>query len=65
MNTATNYSATTASSSAAAMRFALPQCAPAAARTALKLLSRLKYGTLTLQLPDGSMQRFEIGRAHV
>ena len=32
--------------------------APAAARTALQLLGRLRHGTLTLQLPDGSMQFF-------
>ncbi|MDP1954044.1 MAG: cyclopropane-fatty-acyl-phospholipid synthase family protein [Polaromonas sp.] len=43
------------------MPLALPHGAPAAARTAFKLLSRLKYGTLTLQLPDGSMQRFGSG----
>jgi cyclopropane-fatty-acyl-phospholipid synthase len=54
MNTATNSSAPA---------FALPNGAPAAARTAFKLLSRLKYGTLTLQLPDGSMQRFGSGEA--
>ena len=60
MNTATNSTATSASS-AVGMPFALPHGAPAAARTAFKLLSRLKYGTLTLQLPDGSMQRFGSG----
>ena len=60
MNTATNSTATSASS-AAGMPFELPHGAPAAARTAFKLLSRLKYGTLTLQLPDGSMQRFGSG----
>ncbi len=38
--------------------FALPQDAPAAARSALKLLRRLRNGSLTLQLPDGSMQHF-------
>ncbi len=38
--------------------FALPQDCPRAARTVLKLLQKLKYGSLTLQLPDGSMQRF-------
>jgi cyclopropane-fatty-acyl-phospholipid synthase len=36
--------------------FCIPPSAPAAARTALKLLQRLKHGSLTLQLPDGSMQ---------
>jgi cyclopropane-fatty-acyl-phospholipid synthase len=54
MNTATNSSVSA---------FALPHGAPAAALTAFKLLSRLKYGTLTLQLPDGSMQRFGSGDA--
>lgn len=54
MNTATNSSASS---------FALPSGAPAAARTAFRLLSRLKHGTLTLQLPDGSMQRFGTGEA--
>jgi cyclopropane-fatty-acyl-phospholipid synthase len=43
----------------------LPANAPAAARTAFKLLSRLKHGTLTLQLPDGSLQRFGSGAAPV
>jgi cyclopropane-fatty-acyl-phospholipid synthase len=37
---------------------ALPQGAPATARTVLKLLKGLRHGSLTLQLPDGSMQRF-------
>ena len=35
-----------------------PHNAPAAARTALKLLARLRHGSLTVQLPDGSMQFF-------
>ena len=39
----------------------LPAGAPAAARTVLKLLQRLKHGTLTVQLPDGSVQRFGHG----
>jgi cyclopropane-fatty-acyl-phospholipid synthase len=56
MNTATKTNSANAP-------FALPAGAPAAARTAFKLLSRLKYGTLTLQLPDGSMQRFGSGEA--
>ncbi len=41
----------------------LPAGAPAAARSAFKLLSRLRHGTLTLQLPDGSTQRFGSGSA--
>ncbi len=42
--------------------FALPRNAPAAARTLLQLLQRLRHGSLTLQLPDGSMQRFGDGQ---
>lgn len=42
--------------------FALPAGAPAAARTALSLLQRLQHGTLTVQLPDGSLRRFGSGR---
>jgi cyclopropane-fatty-acyl-phospholipid synthase len=36
----------------------LPSGIPAAARTVLKLLQSLRHGTLTLQLPDGSLQHF-------
>jgi cyclopropane-fatty-acyl-phospholipid synthase len=36
----------------------VPAGAPAAARTCLKLLQKLQHGTLTVHLPDGSMQRF-------
>ena len=35
-----------------------PRNAPAAARTALKLLTRLRHGSLTVQRPDGFMQSF-------
>jgi cyclopropane-fatty-acyl-phospholipid synthase len=42
---------------------AIPHDAPGAARTALKMLRRLKHGTLTVQLPDGSLQRFGSGSA--
>ncbi len=38
--------------------FEIPRSAPAAARTCLKLLLRLKHGSLAVQLPDGSMQHF-------
>ena len=38
--------------------FALPRNAPAAARTLMQLLQRLRHGSLTLHLPDGSVQRF-------
>jgi cyclopropane-fatty-acyl-phospholipid synthase len=37
---------------------ALPVDAPAAATTVFKLLRRLRHGSVTVQLPDGSMQRF-------
>ena len=43
--------------------FAIPDGAPGAARTAFKLLLRLKHGTLTVQLPDGLLQRFGSGKA--
>ncbi|AEG94834.1 SAM-dependent methyltransferase [Ramlibacter tataouinensis] len=43
--------------------FAIPPGAPAAARTALGLLQRLAHGTLTVQLPDGSLRRFGNGNA--
>lgn len=43
--------------------FAIPGDAPTAARTALKMMLRLKHGTLTVQLPDGSLQRFGSGQA--
>jgi cyclopropane-fatty-acyl-phospholipid synthase len=43
--------------------FSMPGNAPTAARTALKLLLRLKHGTLTVKLPDGSVQRFGNGQA--
>ncbi|NDP40423.1 MAG: class I SAM-dependent methyltransferase [Rhodoferax sp.] len=38
--------------------FVIPPGTPAAARSVLKLLKSLRHGSLTLQLPDGSMQRF-------
>ena len=40
------------------LRFSVPPCAPASARTVFKLLQQLRHGTLTLHLPDGSVQRF-------
>ena len=52
---------TTFSPSSAPVAQAIPHNAPGAARTALKMLRRLKHGTLTLQLPDGSLQRFGSG----
>ena len=52
---------TTFSPSSAPVAQAIPHNAPGAARTALKMLRRLRHGTLTLQLPDGSLQRFGSG----
>jgi len=36
----------------------LPRGTPAAARTALRLMQRLQHGSLTVQLPDGTLQHF-------
>ena len=47
----------------AVQAFALPKDAPGAARTTLKLLLRLRHGTLTVFLPGGSVQRFGSGQA--
>jgi len=49
-----NHSTTSSRSSV----FVLPQNCPRPARTVFKLLQKLKRGSLTVQLPDGSMQRF-------
>jgi cyclopropane-fatty-acyl-phospholipid synthase len=43
---------------------ALPGSVPASARAALKLLERLRHGTLTVQLPDGSQRCFGGGEPH-
>ncbi len=50
-------------SPAAGPAFQVPVGAPSAARAALKMLLRLKHGTLTVKLPDGSVQRFGNGEA--
>ncbi len=42
--------------------FVLPRNAPTAARTMLQMLQKLRHGSLTLQLPDGSIQRFGDGQ---
>ncbi|MBK1686561.1 SAM-dependent methyltransferase [Rubrivivax gelatinosus] len=42
--------------------FALPESAPAAARTVFRLLRRLAVGQLDVQLPDGSLAHFGTGR---
>ncbi len=41
-----------------AQSLAFPKDAPAAARSALRLLQNLRHGALTLHLPDGSQRRF-------
>jgi len=43
---------------ASSSSLSLPAGAPAAARTVLGLLQRLRHGHLIVQLPDGSLQRF-------
>ena len=43
--------------------FVIPGEAPSAARVLLKTLLRLRHGTLTVKLPDGSVQRFGSGEA--
>ncbi len=50
-------------SSPTASGLAVPVDAPSAARAALRMLLRLKHGTLTVKLPDGSVQRFGNGEA--
>jgi cyclopropane-fatty-acyl-phospholipid synthase len=55
MNTATDSTPTTAA-------LGLPAGAPAAARTVLQLLARLRHGSLSVRLPDGSTRRFGQGQ---
>ena len=52
---------TTSNSSSSTASYVLPSGAPSAARATLKLLMRLKHGTLMVKLPDGSVQRFGSG----
>ncbi len=54
---------TTSNTSPNSPAFSLPAGAPSAARATLKLLLRLKHGTLTIKLPDGSVQRFGNGES--
>jgi cyclopropane-fatty-acyl-phospholipid synthase len=54
---------TTSNTSNNSPAFTLPAGAPSAARATLKLLLRLKHGTLTVKLPDGSVQRFGNGQS--
>jgi cyclopropane-fatty-acyl-phospholipid synthase len=42
-----------------------PADAPAGARAALKLLQRLRRGTLTVQLPDASVRRYGGGEGPI
>ena len=49
---------TSRSSTGSAAGTGLPAGTPAAARTVFKLLQKLRHGSLTVQLPDGSLQRF-------
>ncbi|MEO5607670.1 MAG: cyclopropane-fatty-acyl-phospholipid synthase family protein, partial [Polaromonas sp.] len=56
---------TTLHSSTLAGAAGIPRDAPGAARTLLKLLQRLKHGTLTVQLPGGALQRFGSGAAPI
>lgn len=44
-----------------APRLTLPRSVPARARSVLRLLERLRHGTLSLQLPDGTQLRFGQG----
>ena len=53
---------TTTNTTSSSRAFSLPDGAPSAARATLKLLLRLKHGTLTVKLPDGSVQRFGNGQ---
>ncbi len=52
-------------SSTASQGLSLPAGAPAAAQTVLKLLTRLKHGSLNLSLPDGSQHRLGQGQPPV
>ncbi len=52
---------TSNTSSPSSSVFSMPGDAPSAARATLKLLLRLKHGTLMVKLPDGSIQRFGSG----
>ncbi len=54
---------TTTTTTSAESGLALPGDAPAAARTVFALLARLSHGTLSVQLPDGSLRRFGSGQA--
>lgn len=64
MNTST-HTLSAAQPQAHSVGFALPRSASSSARAALQLLQRLQEGTLILELPDGSVQRFgQSGELH-
>jgi cyclopropane-fatty-acyl-phospholipid synthase len=54
---------TTSNTSSSSRAFSLPAGTPSAAKATLKLLLRLKHGTLMVKLPDGSVQRFGNGKS--
>ena len=58
-----NTSNSTSNISSSRTALSMPVDAPSAARATLKLLLRLKHGTLTVKLPDGSVQRFGNGES--
>ncbi len=58
-----NTSNSTSNISSSGTVLSMPVDAPSAARATLKLLLRLKHGTLTVKLPDGSVQRFGNGES--
>ena len=58
-----NTSNSTSNISSSGTALSMPVDAPSAARATLKLLLRLKHGTLTVKLPDGSVQRFGNGES--
>ena len=53
-----NRTTSTATSTPSATKDLAVAGVPASARTVLKLLQRLRHGSLTLHFPDGQMQRF-------
>ena len=53
-----NRTTSTATSTPSATKDLAAAGVPASARTVLKLLQRLRHGSLTLHFPDGQMQRF-------
>ena len=58
-----NPSNSTSNISSPGAALSMPVDTPSAARATLKLLLRLRHGTLTVKLPDGSIQRFGNGES--